>query len=601
MRDRIQRLSPALIVLIIGGLLFCVLLARGLDIGPLQTDVIIQRSWFKQFGVAGFSQRLFADNQRHILVGPIYAFLYPFFGEHDLPYQIIFQLSRVFEGVFMAGIVYQLTRRRALAICVGLALMLTVIRVRELYQGINWYIEPTLPLLLASSYTYLLSLRTKSRRSIWLTLSVFCYVISVLMYESGLPWIGVNMFLGWIMRVDQPFWRRTWRTFIDTLPILVGGAIVAFLVIVVFKPWTGLAPDSGAVSPVRIVTQLGTLVSFPVVYMSYLQSTLADGYTGMLVAFAIVSMLAGISILVISRHVLTLTPTPLPRGEGQTSSVSRNSENGARLSASDGDEVNSATSRRDYVILLILAAIMVLSSILVGTSSQLGHEYLDRIDFGRAAGITLFYVTLIFAVCSLLPVRWREIIAVAATAFVLLGPGFGWMWAYQDYAHRARAEIARMVPAVIEVRKLIYLPVHLVIVTDPNWILSKWTDASDVILHEVQQGLFNVNEPAEIDFLKVGDYEEDYATTPGSCMQSNGTRASASGICLGTDVLYNSRWADKRTTPYDQVVVVHWDEATGKLNMLRSVSVSDLPNYNFTTAGPTELKTNPDRVAVPLP
>src|SRR5690242_17553944 len=117
MRQLINRIlhTPTLIVLLIGSALFLVLLARGLDIGPLQTDVIIQRAWFKEVGVAGFSQRLFADNHRHILVGPLYSALYTVFGEHDLPYQIIFQLSRVFEGVFMTGVVYQLTRRPALA------------------------------------------------------------------------------------------------------------------------------------------------------------------------------------------------------------------------------------------------------------------------------------------------------------------------------------------------------------------------------------------------------------------------------------------------------------------------------------------------------
>ncbi len=602
MRHRLQRLvnfivcSPTVVVVIIGGALFCVLLARGLDIGPLQTDVIIHRAWFKELGVAGFSQRLFASNQRHILYGAIYDVLYRLWGEHDLGYHIIFQLSRVFQGVFMAGVVYQLTRRRALAVCAGLALMLTVIRVRELYQENNWFIEPTLALLLASSYTYLISLRATSRRWLWYALSLTCYVFSILIYESGLPWIGVNLFLGWIMRWEQPLRLRTWRAVRDVLPAILSAGIVLYLVLFVFSPWTGLAPDASAGSPLRVVSQLDTLLTFPSVYFHYLRDTLNDGYTPMFLLFAVIAVIIGcLSILLVH------TRSPSPR-----------TERGSPL-GSDTGQVNDLSSdpkgrgevllspRHAYPILLVLAFIMLLSSILVGTSNQIGQEYLDRITFGRSGGITLFYVTLIFAACSLLRGRWREIAAVGITAVVLLGPGFGWLWAYQDYAHRARAEIGRLIPAVIEVRKLIYLPVHLVILTDPDWVLTKWTDASDVILHEVQQGLFNINEPAEIDFLKVGDYYEDYATMPGSCMMNSGNRATASGICLGTDELYNSRWADKRTTPYNQVVVVHWDEMTGKLNILRNVSIRDLPNYNITTAGPTTLATNPDRVAVPLP
>src|SRR5579859_7732073 len=135
--------SPAMVVLIIGSLLLAILFARGLDIGPLHTDIIIQRAWFHEVGVAGFPQRMFDSNQRHILYGPIYALMYSAFGENDLPYHLVYQISRVLEGVFMAGLVYQLSSRRSLAICAGLALMLTVIRVRELYQEVNWFIEPT--------------------------------------------------------------------------------------------------------------------------------------------------------------------------------------------------------------------------------------------------------------------------------------------------------------------------------------------------------------------------------------------------------------------------------------------------------------------------
>src|SRR5258708_23779214 len=138
---------------------------RGLDIGPLHTDVIIERAWFKEVGIAGFPQRMFDSNQRHILFGPLYALVYSLVGENDLVYNLVFQSSRVLEGIFMAGLVYQLTRRPTLAIFAGLALIMTVIRVRELYQQVNWLIELSLAALLASSYLYVLSLRvTRWRR-----------------------------------------------------------------------------------------------------------------------------------------------------------------------------------------------------------------------------------------------------------------------------------------------------------------------------------------------------------------------------------------------------------------------------------------------------
>jgi hypothetical protein len=120
------------------------------------------------------------------------------FAENDLPYHVIFQLSCVLKGVFLAGIVRQSTGRYLVALCAGLALMLTPIRLPELYQGINWYIEPTLTLLLASPCTYLLYVRYPSssyRMGLHIS-SVLLYSASVMTCESGLPWLGVNVFLG---------------------------------------------------------------------------------------------------------------------------------------------------------------------------------------------------------------------------------------------------------------------------------------------------------------------------------------------------------------------------------------------------------------------
>jgi hypothetical protein len=557
--------------LAIGLGLFLILLVRGLDFGPLQTDVIIIRSWFSQVGVGGFSQRYFDVNQRHILAGPFYALVYSLFGEQDLPYNAIFQLSRVLEGVFMAGLVHQLTRRRALAVCTGLALMLTVIRVRELYQGINWFIEPTLVLLLASSYTYLRSLRAASRRWLWYLLSLALYVISILIYESGLPWIGVNLFLGWAARREEPPRRRVWLAVRDALPGGLAAGLIAFLVLAVFVPWQGLAPDASAGSPLRVLSQAGTAITFPVLVVTRLREAAYDGYAGLVILFAALAAILGTAAVIASRR------------------------------ADPDEHATEAATRtnRDYAVLLALALIMLLASVLVGTSNQIGQEYLDRITFGRAAGISLLVVTLIFLAAGLLRPRWREVAAVGLTGLLLLGPGLAVMWMYQDVAHRSRAEIDRIAAAVIEVRRVIYLPVELIIVTDPDWVLAKFTDASDVILHDVQQKLFAANEPATIDFLKTGMYAENYATLPGSCQTVNGQ--ASGGLCLGEKELRSSRWAVGPTHPYDDVVVVHWDARAGKLDILRGISLADLAGYNISTAGPTELRTNPARLAIPIP
>jgi hypothetical protein len=62
--------TPTRAVLGVGLCMMIVLLVRGLDIGPLHTDVIIHRAWFDEVGIRGFSQRYFDWNQRHLLVGP---------------------------------------------------------------------------------------------------------------------------------------------------------------------------------------------------------------------------------------------------------------------------------------------------------------------------------------------------------------------------------------------------------------------------------------------------------------------------------------------------------------------------------------------------
>jgi hypothetical protein len=347
--------------------------------------------------------------------------------------------------------------------------------------------------------------------------------------------------------------------------------MIAFLVLAVFTPWQGLAPDASAGSPLRILSQVGTLLSFPALVVTRLREAVQDGYASLVILFAALAVILGVAAVIVSH----------------------------RFDSGQRDPGAATTTNRDYAVLLILGLIMLLASVLVGTSNQIGQEYLDRITFGRAAGIALLAVTLIFLAAGLFGARWLEVVAVGGTALLLLGPGFAEMWIYQDVAQRSRAEIDRIAAAVIEVRKVIYLPVELVIVTDPDWVLAKFTDASDVILHEVQQKLFAANEPATIDFLKTGMYAENYATLPGSCQTANGQ--ASGGLCLGEKALYSSRWAAGPTHPYDDVVVAHWDARAGKLDILRSVALADLPGYNISTAGPTVLRTNPARLAVPIP
>ncbi len=548
------RRSPTLIVLLIGTALLLVLLARGLNIGPLHTDVIIQRAWFKEVGVVGFPQRLFDSNQRHVLVGPVYAALYTLFGENDLPYNMIFQASRVFEGVFMAGLVYQLTRKRALSISAGLALMLTLIRVRELYQGINWYIEPTLALLLASSYCYVLAVR--KRRPWLIALSLLLYMFSILLYESGIPWIAVNLFVGWLARPGLAWRSRLWRSVRDALPSIVIAGIYTFTLLYVFKPWQSFTPDAGAASPLRVLRQLATVVTFPGLYAEALRLTASDGYFPMIGLFALIAVLLALGAVLFVQRI-------------------RHDDS---VQAPDASE----EQRTGYPALLLLALLMVLSSILIATSQPMGDEVTDRITFGRAAGIMLLYVTLIFWGCSLLRTRWKESLAVALTALILIGPGFAWMWVYQDYAQESRREIDRMTTAVLDVHRLVYSPVYFVIVTDPD-----------------QQKVWAAGGSATIDILKTGAYPETYINKPGTCDNVDGV--ASAGVCMDQNVVHPTRWALQQAQPNDNVVIVHYDARAGTMTIIPEITLADLPGYNFTSAGPTSLRTNPKRVAVPIP
>ena len=271
--------SPFWIIRLSGAGALALLLIRGLDIGPLHTDVLIHRAWFSEVGVGGFAERYLDWNQRHLLVGLINQAAYLVFHENDLPYHIIFQASRILEGAFLAAIVFQLVQWRKLAIVTGLSLMFTPIRLAELYQGINWYIEPTLALLLGSSYFYIVSLKGKTIPApLTYGISIAFYSVSVLTYESGLPWIAVNMFLGWLLYADRPLWGRAWNVLRDALPFIAIGLAVVVIILVVFEPWVGLAPNSESVSITRFLRQIGTLLTFPTVYWRVFGTAFRDGY-----------------------------------------------------------------------------------------------------------------------------------------------------------------------------------------------------------------------------------------------------------------------------------------------------------------------------------
>lgn len=557
--------SPVLLALIVGGCLLFILLVRGLDIGPLQTDVIIFRAWFREVGLGGFSERYFAVNQRHFLVGTLYTLIYGLFGEWDLPYHVIFHASRIFEGVFLAGIVYQLTRRFLLSICAGLALMLTVIRVPELYQEINWFIEPTLGLLLASSYFYLRSLRAPSHGVLWYILSVIAYIVSILIYEAGLPWIQVNLFLGWFVRSDQTWRSRLWHTVRDALPSLAVAVATGIAVLFVYKPWDTLTPDTSAGFIARFVQELGTVLTFPLVFLDTVRLTGHDGYYGLIIVFA---LLAGASIAILSSY--------LPSVSGE-----------------------SRLSKKEFLALSALAVMMLITTVLIGTTSQhISPTYLDRITFGRAAGISLLYVTLIFGAWGLIRVRWSQTAAAVVTGLVFIGPGFAWLWIYQDYAQATRAEIDRMTAAVLDIREVMYSPAHLVIVTDPDWVGARFVDAADVVVHEVQQNLWELGGDATIDILHTAAHPEEYATYPYTCKTVSGEYSA--GICLDLDEVYGSRWAVGAPYPNEDIVVVQYDSNQGKMTILPEIRVNELQNYNLTTAGPVALSTNPRRLAIPL-
>ena len=183
----IIRNSPVLCLFLLALVVLGVLILRGLDFGPLHTDVLILRAWYHEFGLLDFIHQYFDVNQRHILGTYAYAGGLLLFGDDDFWFNFLIVGSRLLQGVFLTGIVWQLTRRYGLALVSGLFVMFSVVRVANLYQQVNWNVEGSLVILLASSYFYLVSLQQKTSgiSKGWYALSFVCYSVSVMVYEAG--------------------------------------------------------------------------------------------------------------------------------------------------------------------------------------------------------------------------------------------------------------------------------------------------------------------------------------------------------------------------------------------------------------------------------
>jgi hypothetical protein len=549
-------------VLIVTSVFLLILLLRGMNFGPLQTDIIIIRAWFDEVGVGGFAKRYFDVNQRHLLVGPIVSAMYTVFGKQDAPYNFILLASRMLQGVFLAGVVFQLTRRWLFAVCAGLILAFSVIRVAELYQEINWFIEPTLCLLLASSYTYLLSFRASSHWAVWLWrgLSVILYAISVLTYEAGLPWIAVNVYLGWFAREEVPPRKRLWLSLRDALPAILIGGVVGSLVLFVFAPWKTLAPGSSGLLS-RFLQRIASGLNLLSLYWNALSTLLHNGYGLLLLVSVVVS--------------------------------------GALLALMARGERNESTARKDYRVALGMGLVMFIASLLVGVSSGgIVHAYVDRITFGRIAGVSLIYAALIFLVFDYLRIESKQAVAAAIIGVLLVAPGAAWLWAYQDYAQAATAETEHLTDVILQNRaSLGPSPLYLVIVTSPDWSPAHFVDVSDVIVHGVQQNLWRRGGDAIVDILHTGANADEYATHPGTCDTLSG-EASA-GLCLLPDAVHTSRWASGPTHALNEVVIVRYDHVRATLTPLKSIRLDDLIGYNIASAGPTILETSPTRLVIP--
>lgn len=514
-------------------------------------------------------------NQRHLLVGPLHVAAYLAFDNADLPYQIIFQLGRLLSGVFLAGIVARLGGGFALAVCAGLALSFTSLRVDHLYQSINWHVEPTLPLLLASAYFYIWSVQASARASrsrALYVLSFALYAVSVLLYESGLPWFALNVMLSLWLRRSQAWRLRLWHTAVEIAPFAITAALLAVIVLFGMTPWEGLRPSvTGSLG--SLVRLAGGPTDFPERHLEALRTLIRYGDRALVIMLWVAGALMAIALSAFRIRSGQTTVLPL------------------RL--------------RRYAGFAWLALFMiVLSGLATIGSAQITDEYLDRIQFGQAAGIALLSCVALFALGDLLAASIRRFrgrdsaLGAALCAALLVGPGLALTVSYRDFAAKARAEIDHLTEAILQIRPLLGRPLHLVVVTDPAWPAARFLNASDVILHEVQQAVWARGGDATLDLLKVGGLPDQYLTQPGSCDALYG-EASA-GPCIATDRLMGSRWAAAQSVPIEDVVVVRYDAQSHTLRPVSEVPLRALEGYNIGTAGPQSLKSSPARLLVPI-
>jgi hypothetical protein len=568
---RVRR-SPLLMVLLIGTLILFVLVLRGLNFGPLHTDIEVQIVWAKAYGFRGFVEKYQEFNQRHLLAGPRNAISYRLFGRHMFPLNFMIALSRVLEGAFLAGIITQVFHRKALAVAAGLALTVSPVRLAEFYQSMYWGIETTLVMLLASSYCYVLSLKAE-RPAVkwrWYALAFGLYAVSVLSYEAGIPWIGVNLVLGWYV-LDRLSWReRIIRLGREAIPFIVLGIVLVILVLFVFHPWDGLTPGKTDALPIRALKLMASMITFPVLYLNRLRVAVHDGFLWLIVLLGLLS--GGVLY-----------------GVGRWQSDSDHDRDPFWL---------------DFAKLVLLAVVMVGCAILVGTgNAETRHNYQDRMTFARSAGIALFYATLIFGGVYALRAlfqrwtrRWQPV-ALLVAGLGLIGPSLGYMLVYQDIAQRSYREIDDLAASVLDVRCLFTRPLHMVLVTDTDWPVSRIPDASDLVIRQAQIKLIDANADVTIDVMRANpkDYRDDYELPDKTTCEMN----SPSGMCLSDESVRVSRWALGGVVPNEDVVVVHLAN-DGTLTLLPQLDITTLKDYNITTIGPTVLNTSEARLALPL-
>jgi hypothetical protein len=390
---------------------------------------------------------------------------------------------------------------------------------------------------------------------------VICYAVTVLIYEAGLPWIAIFFILGWLVRENIPLRTRFLYSLRDILLFAVWGVGVAVFVLVILDPWTGLKPYTSSFIEL-LLRHLATLVTFPLLYLDDLRLILRDGYGLLLGVFALIG---AVIMLGLARVV--------PRKE-------------------------ISPGWRDFVNLGLLGAAILLFSVLVGASTQgASTAYLDRMTFGRSAGIAIVYMTALFAALEWSGIRWQRQIAVVIIGVLMVGVGFTRFWMLQDYAHYSLAEVERLTTAALKVRPLLASPLHLIVVTEPDWPVSRFADTSDLLIHEVQQNLWQMGGDATLDMLHTGAYEDVYATFPGTCDTLSGV--DSSGICLNEDVVHSSRWAFGKKHPYADIVLVRYDHRAGEMTLLPAIPLTDLTDYNVTTAGATVLQSSVERMLVP--